>query len=76
MMYILAVLLPPLALLLTGKIFQAIFNAALFIVGLVFLILGGWLLWLLCVLHAVFVVHGDRADRRTQKIVDAIKDKD
>lgn len=73
MIYVLAILLPPLALLFQGKIFQAIFNAIFWIVGIVFVIIGGWILWGLTVLHAIIVVHGARSDARTQQIVDAIK---
>ncbi|WP_138379590.1 YqaE/Pmp3 family membrane protein [Luteithermobacter gelatinilyticus] len=73
MIYVLAFLIPPLALLFQGKIFQAIFNALIWGVGLFFVLLGGWILWAIAVGHAIFVVHGARADARTQKIVDAIK---
>ncbi|MCF8474933.1 MAG: hypothetical protein K9G26_09570 [Emcibacter sp.] len=72
MIYLLAVIVPPLALLIQGKIFQAVFNAVLWILGLVFVIIGGWILWAITVLHAIIVVHGARADANTQKIVDAI----
>ncbi|WP_181040165.1 YqaE/Pmp3 family membrane protein [Paremcibacter congregatus] len=76
MIYVLAVLIPPLALLLQGKIFQALFNAVFWVVGLVFLLFFGWILWGLTVLHAVIVINGARADARTQKIVDAINTKE
>ncbi|WP_417317331.1 YqaE/Pmp3 family membrane protein [Emcibacter sp.] len=72
MIYLLAFFLPPVALLFYGKIFQAIFNAVIWIVGFIFLLLGGWVLWAIAVGHAIFVIHGARADARTQKIVDAI----
>ncbi|WP_321393234.1 hypothetical protein [Emcibacter sp.] len=73
MIYLLAFFLPPLALIFYGKIFQAIFNAVLWVVGIFFVLLGGWILWAIAVGHAIFVIHGSRADARTQKIVDAIK---
>jgi hypothetical protein len=67
--------LPPVAILLSGKIFQALFNAVFFIVGLVFFMFGGGLLSLLCIIHAFFVVHGHKQDKRTKEIVNALKDK-
>ena len=76
MIYLVAILLPPLALLFKGKIFQAIINGILWVIGLVFLLLGGVVLWGLCVIWAIIVVKGVNDDERTQKIVDAIKSKD
>lgn len=73
MIYLLAIIVPPLALLIKGKVFQAIFNAVLWIIGIIFVIMGGWILWGITVIHAVIVVHGAQSDARTQKIVDAIK---
>ncbi len=72
MIYLLAIIVPPLALLIQGKIFQAIINALFWILGFVFLFFGGFILWAITVIHAVIVVHGARSDARTQKIVDAI----
>ncbi|MBT5186676.1 MAG: YqaE/Pmp3 family membrane protein [Kordiimonadaceae bacterium] len=74
MIYILAIFIPPLALLFKGKIFQAIINGVLWVLGLVFLVLGGFVLWAICVIWAILVVKGANEDERTQKIVDAIKD--
>ena len=76
MIYLVAILIPPLALLFKGKIFQAIFNGILWILGLVFLLLGGFILWGITVIWAIIVVKGENDDERTQKIVDAIKSKD
>lgn len=76
MIYVLALLIPPLALLLQGKIFQAVINAVFWILGLIFILFFGWILWGLTVLHAVIVINGARAEARTQKIVDAINNKD
>jgi hypothetical protein len=75
MLYLLALILPPLAILLSGKIFQAIFNAVFFVIGLLFFLLGGGLLSLLCIIHAFFVVHGNKQDKRTKEIIDALKGK-
>ena len=66
-MYVLAVLLPPLAILLSGRPFQAVFNAILWLIGLVLLVLPfvpGLLTWALAAAWAVLVVRGRRqADR-------------
>ena len=75
MIYLVAFLIPPLALLYKGKIFQAIFNAILWVVGLVYLLLGGFILWGITVIWAILVIKGVNDDERTQKIVDAIKSK-
>ncbi len=74
MIYLLAILIPPLALLIEGKIFQAIINAVFWILGIVFVIMGGFILWAITIIHAIIVVHGSRSDARTQKIVDAINE--
>lgn len=63
MRYLLAVFLPPIAVLLCGKPFQALFS--------VFLTLCGWIPGSI---HAVFVVHSHLADKRTDKIVRAIRE--
>lgn len=76
MIYLVAILCPPLALLFKGKIFQAIFNAVLWVLGLIFLVLGGFILWGITVIWAIVVIKGINDDERTQQIVDAIKSKD
>ncbi|MBT5765321.1 MAG: YqaE/Pmp3 family membrane protein [Kordiimonadaceae bacterium] len=76
MIYLIAILLPPLALLFKGKIFQAIFNAIFWFYGLIFLLLGGVILWGICAVWAIVVVKGVNDDERTQKIIDAINLKD
>ncbi|MGR5874521.1 YqaE/Pmp3 family membrane protein [Bacillus pacificus] len=53
MMCLLAILLPPVAVLFCGKPFQAIIN---FILTLIF--------WVPGVIHAILVVHDKKADRR------------
>ncbi len=62
--YILAILLPPVAVFLCGKPIQGIINI---ILTLAFFVPG--------VIHALFVVHGHLADRRTDRIVKAINKK-
>lgn len=64
MKYLLAILLPPVAVFLCGKPIQGIINILL---TLAFFVPG--------VIHALFVVHGHLADKRTDKIVSAINKK-
>ena len=72
MIYIVAVLLPPLGLLLNGQPFAAVLNFALIIpcllVGLVFHVL-----LLVPSRHAVVAVHIEREERRHREIVQAIE---
>ncbi len=63
MRYFLAIVLPPLAVLLCGKPIQFILN--------IFLTL---LFWIPGVIHALLVVHSHLADKRTEKIVRAIRE--
>ena len=64
MRYILAILIPPLAVFLCGKPIQALINIVLWFCG----ILPG-------IIHALFVVHNHLADKRTDRIVKAINEK-
>lgn len=64
MRYIIAIFLPPLAVFLCGKPFQGVLN--------IFLTL---LFWVPGVIHALLVVHGHLADKRTDRIVKAIQEK-
>ena len=61
-MYLLAILLPPLAVLLCGKPIQAILNIGLWCI----LIVPG-------ILHALLVVNASKADKRTKRLENAIK---
>jgi len=63
MRYLLAILVPPLAVLLCGKPLQAILNLVLTIAGYV----PG-------LIHALFVVHNYYEDRRTERVIKAIHD--
>ena len=56
MLYLLAILLPPLAVLLTGRPFQALINLPLTLA-----------FWFPGVLHAILVVNEHKADRRARK---------
>ena len=69
MMYLVALVLPPLALLMHGRVFQALLNLILFAVAIVFAILSFGTLWLICVAWAVVVVYRDRDEARTRRIV-------
>ena len=62
MRYLLAIILPPLAVLICGKPVQFILNLLLTL-----------LFWFPGMIHALFVVHGYYADKRTDRIVSAIK---
>ncbi|MDR6224235.1 YqaE/Pmp3 family membrane protein [Desmospora profundinema] len=56
MLYLLAIILPPVAVLFVGKPFQAILNLILTLFG-----------WLPGVIHAVLVVNEQKADKRAQR---------
>ena len=62
MRYFLAIILPPVAVLVCGKPIQAILNLVLTIC-----------FWIPGMIHALFIVHGYNADKRTDRIVDAIQ---
>ena len=72
MIYILAVFLPPLALLLNGQPFSALLNviiiAPCILLGLLFHVL-----WLVPAAHAIIAIAMKREDRRHREIVDAIE---
>ena len=72
MIYLLAVLIPPLALLLNGQPFSAIFNLILIVpsllLGFIFPVF-----FLVPSLHAVIAVHMKREDRKHRELVDAIE---
>lgn len=63
MRYLIAILLPPLAVLLCGKPFQAFLN--------IFLTL---LFWIPGMVHALFVVHSHLDDKRTDRVIKAIRE--
>ena len=58
MLYLVAVLLPPLAVLLAGKPFQAILNLILTL-----------MLYVPGLIHALFVVHNHYADKRQDRML-------
>jgi uncharacterized membrane protein YqaE (UPF0057 family) len=65
MLYLLAVVVPPLAVLLCGKPFQAVLNlilvVATFGVG--------------AIIHAVFVVHNHYEDQRAERMIKALQNR-
>lgn len=77
MIYILAVFLPPLALLLNGQIFSAILNVVLIAVSFTVLLIPALfffpLLFLLPSAHAVIAIYMNREDRKHREVVDAIE---
>ena len=72
MIYILAALLPPLALLLNGQPFSAVLNLVLIVPCLIFGLVFHVLL-IVPSLHAIIAVHMKRENRRHREIVDAIE---
>jgi hypothetical protein len=72
MIYIVAVLIPPLGLLLNGQPFAAVLNIALIVPCLLFGLVFHVLL-LVPSLHAVVAVHMKREERRHREIVQAIE---
>ena len=78
MMYLLAIFCSPLALLLTGKPFQALFNLILYVLSIVCWITivlhsVGLFLWAIGFIHAALAIHGAHEDRRARLIADAIE---
>ena len=72
MIYILAVLLPPIGLLANGQPFSALLNLALIVPCLIFGLVFHVLL-LVPSIHAVIAVHMRREDRKHREIVEAIE---
>lgn len=72
-MYFLAILVPPLAILLAGRPFQAMFNALLWLSGLVLLVLPfvpGLMTWAIAVIWAFLVVRSHRQEARDRRLVE------
>jgi hypothetical protein len=81
MIYLLAIFCSPLALLLAGKPISALFNFILYILSIVCWITivlhsAGLLLWAVGVAHAVLAIGDARENRRTRKIVAAMKSRE
>jgi hypothetical protein len=72
MIYILAVFVPPIALLLNGQIFSAVLNFVLIVPCLFFGLIFHVLL-LVPSAHAVIAIYHNRENRKHREIVDAIE---
>ena len=72
MIYILAVFLPPLALLLNGQPLSALLNLIILVPCLIFGLVF-WVLLLVPSAHALIAVHMKREERKHREIVDAIE---
>lgn len=67
MLYLIALLIPPLALLLCGKPFQAILSAVIWILAWIFALFGaGFIMWVILAVWAIMVVR----DRNTRKFIE------
>ena len=80
MIYLVAILMPPLALLIYGKIFQAILNFLIcvlaIVLGIIFILLPGApfvILWGIAVVHAVLAVNSAKQDARARDVADAMR---
>ncbi len=73
MSYMLAILVPPLALVAAGRPFQAVFNGLLWLGSLAFILLpflAGQLGWAVAVVWALVVVHGRRGEARDRRLIE------
>ena len=76
MIYLLAFFCSPLALLLTGKPFQALANLILYVSSVALWITiifhhAGFVLWAVGVLHAVLSINHAREERRVRRLIAA-----
>jgi hypothetical protein len=72
MIYVLALFLPPFALLLNGQIFSAVLNFVL-IVPCLLLGFAFPVLWLVPSAHAIIAISMKREDRKHREVVEAIE---
>jgi hypothetical protein len=72
MIYILAVFLPPLALLLNGQPLSALLNVAMLVPCLIFGLIFP-VLFFIPSIHAVVAIYMKREDRRHRELVEAIE---
>jgi TM2 domain-containing membrane protein YozV len=78
-MILLAILLPPLAVFVCGKPIQGIINLGLYFlawIGLLFFIIPGVILYFLAAGHAVHILNNRSADKRAEKIANALLKED
>jgi len=81
MIYLIALIFPPLALLLYGKIFQAIFNLLLYVLAWVVfvfsLFLGGspgFVIWLIAAAHAILVINNEKKQKQMEALLAGRRD--
>ena len=72
MIYLLAVLVPPVGLLVNGQPFSSLLNLTLIVPCLIFGLLFP-VLFLIPSIHAVVAVHMRREDRKHRELVDAVR---
>jgi len=74
MLYVIAIIFPPLALLMANRLGHAILNFVMVCVSIPLMIIGvGFLIHVLPVVHACVVIGGKNADKRTDRIVQAMR---
>ena len=75
MRYLLAIFVPPLAVLLCGKFFQAVVNLVIWVAGCAMIVVAGIGLFIvpIAMLHAILVVNSHLADKRNAALVGAVK---
>jgi hypothetical protein len=78
MLYFLAIFCSPLALLLAGKPFAALFNLILYVLSIalwatILLFHAGFVLWGLAFLHAAMTIHDARQYRTARRIEAAMR---
>ena len=82
MIYLVAILFPPLALIIYGKIFQGIFNLILWLLALISIPIAIFpvftlglplIIWGICVVHAIMAVNSAKQDARARAIADAMR---
>ena len=83
MLYLVGLIIPPLGVFLCGRPFQAIFNFTLLVLGLLICVgtqglANGitFVIWIGCIVHAWFTVHGRNQAVREQKSADAFNQKE
>lgn len=72
-MYLLSIVVPPLAIMLQGRPFQAIFNGLIWFGSLLFILfpfVAGQAGWLVAVIWAVAVTYNRRAEARDRRMID------
>ena len=78
MIYFIALFCSPLALVLSGRPFAALFNLILYVISIalwatILFAHAGFVVWALALLHAVLVIHDAREYRRMRRIMAATR---